>query len=100
MTGCTTITTSAHIRAKCVVADNLVVFENRSLVLERSGEDAPKLDPDIYNDARIVAPGYDVHWLEREWRDMWVDTGRPAVHNPDAAFLAFCRRRAEKAPMG
>jgi len=80
--------------------DNLVVFENRSLVLERAGEDAPQLDPDIHNDVRILAPGYDPHWLEREWRDMWVDTGRPAVRNPDAAFLAFCRRRAEKQPMG
>ena len=78
---------------------DLVVFENRSLVLERSGEDAPTLDPDIHNDVRIVAPGYDPHWLEREWRDMWVDTGKPQVHNPDAAFLAFCRRRAEKHPM-
>ena len=79
---------------------DLVVFENRSLVLERSGEDAPRLDPDIHNDVRIVAPGYDPHWLEREWRDMWVDTGKPPVRNPDAAFLAFCRRRAEKQPMG
>lgn len=31
---------------------------------------------------------------------MWVDTGRPVVRNPDAAFLAFCRRRADKQPMG
>ena len=38
--------------------------------------------------------------LERAWHEMWMDSGCPKLHDPDAAFLAFCRRRAEKAPLG
>jgi hypothetical protein len=29
----------------------------------------PILDPEAYHDARLVAPGYDIHYLEQEWRD-------------------------------
>ena len=79
--------------------EEMVLFENRERLAEREGVAFPRLDPDIYNDARIVAPGYDPYWLEREWQDMWLDTGCPKLHDPDRAFLAFCRRRAERSPM-
>ena len=52
-----------------------------------------------FGDVRIVAPGYDPYFLEREWQEMWIDSGCPKLHDPNAAFLAFCRRRAEKKPM-
>jgi hypothetical protein len=58
----------------------------------------PVLDPETYHDARIVAPGYDIYFLEREWREFWADSGRPEIKNPDAAFIGFCKRRAEKNP--
>lgn len=80
-------------------AGDMVVFENRERLTEREQTQFPRLDPDIYNDARIVAPGYDPYWLEREWQEMWMDTGCPRLRDPDKAFLAFCRRRAERAPM-
>jgi plasmid replication initiation protein len=79
--------------------DEMVVFSNRERVAERDAVTFPRLDPDIYNDVRIVAPGYDPYFLEREWQEMWMDTGCPALHDPDRAFLAFCRRRGEKQPM-
>jgi hypothetical protein len=39
----------------------------------------------------------DPYLLERQWQEMWIETGCPKLNNPDAAFLAFCRRRAERA---
>ena len=53
----------------------------------------PLLDPETYQDAKIVAPGYDVYVLEQEWRMFWVDSGKPELGNPDAAFIGFCKRR-------
>jgi len=37
----------------------------------------PLLDQETYHDARTVAPSYDVYWLETEWRNFWVDSGKP-----------------------
>jgi hypothetical protein len=49
---------------------------------------APHLDPDVYESARILALGFDVHYLEREWRSWLPETPR----NPETAFLGFCRK--------
>src|SRR5581483_3645397 len=58
----------------------------------------PLLDPETYHDARTVAPGYDIHWLEKEWRTFWVDSGRPELKNPDSAFIGFCKSRYARNP--
>ncbi|MBY8978131.1 replication initiator protein A [Rhodobacteraceae bacterium NNCM2] len=79
--------------------DEMVIFQNRERIAERDSLVMPALDPDIYNDARIVAPGMDPYFLEAEWQEMWIATGAPKLHDPDKAFLAFCRRRAEKGQM-
>lgn len=45
-----------------------VVFTNRATLTEKVPESAfPPLNPETFNDARIVAPGYDVYFLEQEW---------------------------------
>jgi plasmid replication initiation protein len=80
-------------------ATEMVSFRNRERLLEREAVIMPRLDPDIMNDVRIVAPGYDPYFLESEWQEMWIDSGCPKLHDPNAAFLAFCRRRAEKKPL-
>lgn len=58
----------------------------------------PIFDTEIYHDAKTVAPGYDVYYLEQEWREFWVDSGKPELRDAGAAFIAFCRRRYEKNP--
>jgi hypothetical protein len=58
----------------------------------------PRFDPETYNDARIVAPGYDVYYLEQEWRMFWVDSGKPELKNADAAFIGFCKSRYKRQP--
>lgn len=80
--------------------DDCVVFRNRM----KAGEPPPQvsefpiLDAETYLDARTVAPGYDIHWLEQEWQNWWCDSGKPALQDPDRAFIAFCKRRYERNP--
>ncbi len=32
-------------------------------------------------------------YLEQEWRNFWVEAGRPELKSPDAAFIGFCKSR-------
>jgi hypothetical protein len=58
---------------------------------EHSG---PHLRTVTYEHARRAAPGWDVYELERQWRE-WIDKkGQP--QKPDAAFIAFCRKKAAR----
>jgi plasmid replication initiation protein len=50
------------------------------------------LDAEVYNDVRIVAPGWDPYFLEREWRD-WITE---APRDPEAAFIGFCKKWFER----
>jgi hypothetical protein len=58
----------------------------------------PVLDTETYHDARTVAPGWDIYFLEQEWRRFWFESGQPELTNPDAAFIGFCRSRHERQP--
>jgi len=56
------------------------------------GNTGPHLRSSTYEMARKAAPGWDVYELERQWRE-WIDKkGTPK--KPDAAFIAFCRKKA------
>jgi plasmid replication initiation protein len=69
--------------------DDMVIFTNRqSVKVVMPLATAPQLDPDVYETARMLAPGFDVHFLEREWRNWLPETPR----SPEAAFLGFCRK--------
>ena len=79
-----------------------VLFTNRStmkrLPSPLNQPQFPMLDPETYHDARTIAPGYDVYFLEKEWQSFWYESGQPELKNPDAAFLGFCRSRHERRP--
>ena len=81
-----------HLPDYSVLLDgDYVVFLNREALAQKVPESAfPRLAAKTFHDARIVAPGYDVCHLEQEWRNFWVDSGMPVLHNPDKAFVAFC----------
>lgn len=69
--------------------EDMVTFLNRqSVKMVMPPAVAPPLDPDVYETARMLVPGFDVHYLEREWRSWLPETPR----NPEAAFLGFCRK--------
>ncbi len=63
-----------------------------------AGEADPRLGAEAHARARLAAPGYDPYWLEAEWLRFWRDSGRPELRDPEAAFLAFARGRALRAP--
>ncbi|MCL4125055.1 UNVERIFIED_CONTAM: hypothetical protein GTU68_066520 [Idotea baltica] len=79
--------------------DNTIIFQNRDCQKEKiSADDFPRLNPDTYHDARLAAPKYDVYWLENEWQQWWVESGKPELHSPDKAFIGFCKRKWEQNP--
>ena len=73
---------------------DMVVFTNRGTMSPALPLDGlvPPLKPETHDHARRVAPGWDIHYLEREWRDWVVEPPRDA----DAAFVGFCRKWFEK----
>lgn len=80
-------------------AGDIVLVRARARLVEGEGGIAwPALDPETYGAARAAAPGYDPYFLEREWRAHWLRSGRPRLRNADAAFVAFARARAARAP--
>ncbi len=80
-------------------ADDTVTFTNRETMPSTAlleGHEFPQLRPETYGKARHVAPGYDVYYLEMEWRGFWLDSGKPEFRSADAAFLGFCQKRYER----
>jgi hypothetical protein len=47
---------------------------------------------DTYERGRELAPGWDIHGLEGEWRE-WIAKKDITPREPNAHFLAFCKRR-------
>ncbi len=79
--------------------DDFVTFHNRSAMKalpSPSDAEFPRLDAETYHDAKIVAPGLDVYHLEREWQSWWCESGKPVLHDPDKAFISFCKSRFER----
>jgi hypothetical protein len=56
------------------------------------------LSTSAYDKAKAAAPRYDVYFLEQEWRE-WVSKMETPPQNADAAFIGFCRMKAEKNPL-
>ena len=73
---------------------DMVVFTNRGTMSPAQLVEGsiPPLQSDTYEEARHAAPGWDVRFLEREWRDWCVEPPR----NADRAFIGFCRKWSEK----
>jgi plasmid replication initiation protein len=74
-----------------------VIFTNRGSVvpaLPASGAETEvrPLRPDTYERAKACAPGWDIYYIEREWRDWLTEPPRDA----DAAFIGFCKKWYEK----
>ena len=79
-----------------------VTFKNKNTMKALPSPSAqtvyPKLSSEAFYDAKIVAPGYDVYWLQSEWHKFWLDSGKEELRDNDAAFVAFCKRRYERNP--
>ena len=77
--------------------DDIVVFTNRgTMEIEQSDENISiLLRPETLEEAKAIAPGWDIYLLEQEWRTWMSEPPR----FPDAAFLGFCRKWYEKRGM-
>lgn len=55
---------------------------------------AYQLPTTAYEQARKVAPGWDIYELERQWRE-WMQ-GKPTPKNIAGAFVNFCKAKAKR----
>jgi plasmid replication initiation protein len=65
-----------------------------------AGGSLPPLSPETLEAARALRPGWDVYALEAEWRAVWERSGRRPLRAPDAAFLGWLRKGAERGAGG
>ena len=80
--------------------NDMVSFRNRATAPAVVGLGySIKLQPDTYEAARTVAPGWDVYAIELEWRQ-WVvgllEQGMEPPRSPDSAFIGFCKKWAAR----
>ena len=78
--------------------EDQVIFRNRGTVAPplipstKSQGTVPPLNPETFTRAKEAAPGWDVYYIEQEWRE-WM-TEPPC--KPDEAFIGFCKKWYEK----
>lgn len=76
--------------------NDMIVFRNRGTIAKVTVPERVDVmgspSSDAYEEARLVAPGWDIHYLEREWRDWITEPPRDV----DAAFVGFCRKWYER----
>ncbi|WP_366658584.1 replication initiator protein A [Fodinicurvata sp. EGI_FJ10296] len=90
-------TAHAHIPDYSVTLDGeMVIFQSRgSVPVRREEVFNGRLDPECFHDARTAAPGWDIYYLEREWR-RWLGENEIVAKNPERHFVKFCRSWFEK----
>ena len=72
---------------------DVAIFHKRGSVDEETTElrNALLLDPDTFETARLLAPGWDIYHIEQEWRSWMINKGE-TPRSPDVAFLGFVRK--------
>ncbi len=78
---------------------DMVVFVNRGTVKLAAAHDfepwSGRLDPDALEEARNSAPGWDIHYVEQQWRN-WLGENEIEPKNPGRHFVKFCQTWFEK----
>lgn len=70
---------------------DIIHFAPRAAIVD--GGDAPGLSATALEEARALAPGWDIYALENEWKSWWAATGRTRLRSPDRAFLGWLKKR-------
>ncbi len=77
-----------------------VLFENRGTMHAKPPVSAVErsiaLKPETLDRARSAAPGWDVYYLEQEWRSWMEEGGLDSPRDPDRAFVGFAGKWFEK----
>lgn len=75
---------------------DMVIFQNRGTMSPAlSPPWQGTLDAEVFHDARLAAPGWDVRHIEQEWRN-WLSREEIEPRNPERHFLKFCKSWFEK----
>jgi plasmid replication initiation protein len=77
---------------------DIVTFTSRRKPMNRPNAPLPLLESETFEKAKKIAPGFDIYALEREWRE-WIE-GKEKPKTPDAAFVAFCRKKYQEQTRG
>lgn len=77
-----------------LTANEKVIFRKRKNAEIKDIRPLVHLRTEDYERAKEAAPGYDVYYLEQEWR-AWID-GKPRPDKPGAAFVGFCKSYADR----
>lgn len=83
------------------IDEDMIIFSRRTMSEEQSASDASgfvsvQLKSNTMEEARDIAPGWDIYALESEWRSWMSEGGLDAPKDPDKAFLGFCRKWFER----
>jgi hypothetical protein len=72
--------------------DEIVTFCSRGSLPSSRRDDIFEgaLDPEAYHDARTAAPGWDVYYIEREWRQ-WCGKQEIEPKRPGKHYVSFCK---------
>lgn len=62
-------------------------------VVEALPQSVPHLRAETLDLARQMMPAADIYALEASWRQVWIASGRPALHAPDKAFLGWLAKQ-------
>jgi plasmid replication initiation protein len=79
---------------KISLVDDVATFTSRRTSAREGNVRLPRLTPETFEKAKRAAPGWDVYYLEQEWRDWLAKKERP--ENPGAAFVAFCHKKYQR----
>jgi len=71
--------------------DNNIIFTNRNFkkLTNTPTNISIILDQETYHDAKLVAPGWDIYSLEKEWRYWMSEGGIDAPRDPNKAFIGI-----------
>jgi plasmid replication initiation protein len=78
--------------------EGMITFQNRGTMKAALAPVEPwigRLDADVFGDARNAAPGWDIHYLEQEWR-CWLGENEIVPKHPERHFVKFCQSWFEK----
>jgi hypothetical protein len=75
-----------------------IVFRNRGTMNKKINDHVSSihLDTETLQQAKEAAPGWDVYFLEDEWRSWIMNKRLDLPKNPDKAFIGFCKKWYEK----